>query len=412
LVLALGCQQKQDKPPEEKADTQAEATATAAALNPEIANVVQEATEQAAKGAASAPAGGNAPPPNGIVTKQQADAEAAVGSAPVLTIGSEGTAPRISLGAAIPTDERIGQLEVSVRMGPRSGLPTVQFKLKSQVSELPAAEGTQPGKQLSFEVVEATLGSSQLGQLPPGAADTIAKLKGTGFSAPLSGSVLSQGFSVTRAEGTTTDLDLLTSFAADALTSLVVAYPDKPVGKDAAWMTTSRERFGGTDVVAYRLYRLVELTGDGAVIGLSTRRHAAGGPLGLPSIADHELLEFSGTDDGQLRVMRGHWLPVEGRISQRLGAALRESSNAKDGRVQLEARTVFAFPPKPGAATDDTPEPGTTAPTGVGSPNTASGTATSSANAPPAVAPTSQKAAPTAPSPPQPAATGQTPAQP
>lgn len=405
LSLAVACQDKQspaNQQTDEQAEPNTESEATAGpsvpAVNPEIANVVQQATKQGLKPDATGAAGPDGPPPNGILDPQKADAEAKPNTPPTLTIGSEGSSPRVTLGGAPPSDERIGQLEVSIQTGPRTGMPVVQYKLSAQVEEIAAQEGAVSGKQLSFEVVEASAANNQIGQLPPGAAEAIATLKGSKFAAPFVDGGLLQTLSPTESEKTKPEVASLLSFATDALTSLVITYPDKPVGKDAAWMTTSRQSFAGTDVVVYRLYRLNEVTPDGAVIGVNTRRYVASGRLGLPNIAEHELVHFQGTDDGQFRVVNGHWLPAEGRLQQRLGATLVQT-NSQEGRVSLEIRTLFAFPPKPGVdvAGEASKAAAGTAPAEAAAQPTPRATPPAQAAPPAQVTPPAQQAQPAAP---------------
>jgi hypothetical protein len=69
--------------------------------------------------------------------------------------------------------------------------------------------------------------------------------------------------------------------------------------------------------------------------------------LALPGIVDNEVLQFEATDEAQLRFVPGQRLPVEGQILQRLGAVL--SSGGNQTPIQIESRSLFAFPAPAGA---------------------------------------------------------------
>jgi hypothetical protein len=97
------------------------------------------------------------------------------------------------------------------------------------------------------------------------------------------------------------------------------------------------------------LFRVAELSTDGVVVSLDTKRYTAGGGLALPGIVDNEVLQFEATDEAQFRFVPGQRLPVEGQLLQRLGAVLSGGGNPTP--VQIESRSLFAFPATSGAAT-------------------------------------------------------------
>jgi hypothetical protein len=397
LISSLACQSKQESAGQKKNDSEkaaASAEPTGAALvNPAIADAVQEAARAAAQGGGQAT--GPEPPPNGILGGSRANEEAKVGSRPKVTLGGAGSEPRVQLGGSLPAASRPGQIEVAVRTGPRAALPTVEFLLTVSVSE--ATE--RPSPELKFAFNTARLGRSQPGQIPESAAKAITQLQGSEVSFGLNLTTAVGGGNVTRAKAASEELDILLQATADLLGGALLAYPPSPVGKDAVWMATSRETFLGADVVAYRLYRVTEVGPAEAVLEINTKRYLAGGHLGLAGLDQHEVLQFSGTDETQLKVLVGQWLPVEGRQFQRLNAVVGAVDDPEQqAPVQIEARSVFAFPSQPGATASDAPGAATSA-TAAGAPP---------AQAPAAVSPP----APAAPRAPQPAVPKAAPAAP
>jgi hypothetical protein len=334
-------QESRSRPPvEPSAQPSASAPRSNAADN-ELAEVVEKAAQELAQPLEPDPGAGG-PPPNGILGPERAQREAASGSVPKLTLATPGSEPRVNLAPNRVADKQPGQIEMAVRTGPRAALPTVVFRLEALA---PKAEADATG--LVLDVLSADLGAQQPGQIPESTAQSIKKLKGTRFGATLRNNALVGALRFERAKAAAADLDLLLTTATDALTSVVASLPEEPVGKGATWMVSSRETFMGTDVVAYRLFRVEEVSAEGVIVNLDTKRYMAGGALALPGIVDNEVLQFEATDEAQFRFVPGQRLPVEGQLLQQLSSVL--SSGGNQTPVQLEARALFAFPARSGA---------------------------------------------------------------
>lgn len=341
-------EQDESQRPSSAASAKASASTTGRPFtDSELADAVQQAAADLANPPAADSAAADGPPPNGLLGKERAQKEAALGSAPKLTLASNGSEPRVSLNPGPLVDKQPGQIEVAMRTGPRAALPTVVLRLEATppkpAASLPAAGSAEAAANLfNLSVLEAGLGAQQPGQIPASTAEAIKKLKGTQFKAKLEGGALIGGFAFERAKAALPELDLLLAASADALTSIVTSVPSEPVGKGATWIVSSRETFMGTDVVAYRLFRVEETPSDGVIVSIDTKRYASGGALALPGIVDNELVQFEATDEAQFRLVPGQRLPVEGQLLQHLNAVL--SSGGNQSPVQLEARALFAFP--------------------------------------------------------------------
>lgn len=351
-LLIVGCDDKQAKKSDTGAtrDEQAKtgATSSASAVAPEIANAVQAAALQAQQAAPST--GEAAPPPDGILGLERANAEVALGSAPKLSLATAGSEPRVQLGGPL-AEKQPGRVEIAIRTGPQAAMPTTAFELVVGTGKL---KGEDPESladtERVFDVKAAGLGGQQPGTVPEQAKAAISKLKGSEIVFPTREGVPVGSPRVERAKGSAQDLDLMVTATADALQSMQIVYPQQPVGKGAMWMVTSREVFMGTDVVSYRLYKVAEADASGAVLEVNTKRYAAASRLHMPGLEDNTIVQFQGTDEGQLRAVPGQQLPVEGRLMQRLGAVVQAPGDPdRAAPVQFEVRTLFSFPAKAGA---------------------------------------------------------------
>lgn len=314
------------------------AAATAQVLNPEIAQAVAAAASGDQEQAVA-----DGPPPDGLLTPARADAEATIEAGTKLVLGGAGSDPKVQLGGPEVTEKRIGQLELSVRTGPRSALPTVAFKF-----DLAGKASDVSGHEVTINVLDSSLAKNQPGDIPEELGTALQKLKGSKFRYGSTGGRLNTSPSFELAKGASQDLDMVLMASADVLSSVLLTYPAEPVGKDGFWMTTGREKVLGTDVVAYRMVRVVQVTEQGVELEVKTRRYAAEPKLGMPGIEAHSLKQFQAEDNTTLLVAPGHRLPVEGRVEVSLLAMLESAQGQLP--VQIQTRALFAFPPKGGTA--------------------------------------------------------------
>jgi hypothetical protein len=345
IVLA-GCE---DKKSETKASTDA-AVQEGPVVDPDLAEAMKS-TSSKKKGGLNAEdsESGKGPPPTGIFAPRAADAELAKGAAPKITLGSEGSEPRIRLVAAQPTAgwKRTGSVELSIRAG-RNQLPAVTAELSFEASKpKPAplaetggashADGAMP---IAVKVVKASLSPTQLAAGGSELEQMLGKLKGSGVAFRVLPSGASDDFSVVLAKDTAQDLDALLRPLSEVLAAVTMPFPDKPVGKGAFWMVTSRDNVMGVDVVSYRMVRVEEIQDDVATLTLSIKRYAASSDLSLPGVPpDAKLEQFQSVAEGQLDVSaNGALLPTSGNLKQTLVAMLTPPAGA-DPTQRLSAQT-------------------------------------------------------------------------
>ncbi len=342
LLALSGCQEEEKKSQADSpaaASASASAASTAAVLNPEIAKAVAAA----AKKDGTADEAGDGPPPNGLLSPERANKEATVAAGTQVTLGSAGTDPKVKLGGPEVTEPRIGQMELSLMLGPRSGLPTTAMRFEADGQRQNKDDPASP-VDVTIELKDVGLAQNQPGQIPPELGDAIAKLKGSKLSYTSVAGKPKTSPSFEIAKGATKDLDLLLMSAADVLSSAILAFPDEPVGKDGFWMTTSREKYANTDVVAYRMIKVVEVTDKLVRLDVQTRRYAAAESMGMPDMGQHTLERFQVNETANVAVVPGHRLPVEGRVESTLMALAATAEGT--GQRQMRTRALVAFPPK------------------------------------------------------------------
>ena len=312
-----GCEEEKQK----SEATEADAAPTGPAVDPDLAEAVEAASAKKAGAGAQGAGGEKGPPPNGIFGPGEADAELAKGAAPKITLGSEGSAPRVTFSHAVPAAgwKRSGTVELSLRAG-RGQLPAVNTTLAFEAAK--PKEGEPPGVPVTAKVNKASLaetgaGAAELDQL-------VKKMKGSRIGFRVLPSGASDDFGSDLAKDAAKDLDSLLRPMSEVLAAVTMPYPDKPVGKGAFWMVTSRENVMGTDVVTYRLVKLEELTDGIATLNLSIKRYAASTSLQLPGIPPGAKLEqFQSVSEGKLMVNpTAPLLPTSGSLRQTFLAML------------------------------------------------------------------------------------------
>lgn len=298
------------------------------AVDEKIASAMA-AAEASARTESGTPSGQGAPPPDGILGAEAASRELAPGAAAQLVLGGAGSEPRVRLGVdrlaagAGPT----GKLVLSYRSG-GSVMPTIEFELRPKVAV--AGAETQPASvapsagagqlALRFALAGARPAADQPGRLPDNAKAEIAKLNGSYVELVTEpdGSLVTQHQKVV---GDNPDLEPLVTGSAEALASVVLRYPDVPVGTGAFWMVKSRETANGAPVVAYRMVKLTELGPALAKLSVATRRYLIEPSLPMVGLPPHQVRRFESEGEATLSVKPGSVYP--------------ESAEARDGFMAL-----------------------------------------------------------------------------
>lgn len=316
LLLPTAC--KKSEPKAEVDEVEPVASNKPAAMNAKIANAVQAAAEQAAAEEAGQHGQGNSGdlPPNGLLTAAQADAKTARGALNTMTLGGTGKEPRIVLGAPAKSVPLVGQLELAVRTGPRSALPTLVLTLGGQRKIDAGKVNTQ------LDVKNAQLSADQPGQIPEELAKLVPTLKG--------GSLSWQG-QVGEGRGpiefkvpptVQADFEVVLQAAAESLETIALPFPSEAVGEGAYWMSQSRERFYQADVLAFRLIKVEAVDGQKARLNVSTKRYLVGDNLAELGLPPHTVQQYEGSGEAQFVVAAGRSLPEQCQSTDVLNAAV------------------------------------------------------------------------------------------
>lgn len=322
------------------------------AVDQRIANAV--AAAQASAQAVAPSTDEMTPPADGIMSPEAAARELAPGSAATLVLGSEGASPRLKLGAErlAPGAGPAGKLQLSYRSG-GSIMPTVELELKPKVTAVDgstatesAAGATAPSAlAIRFVMANVRPAAEQPGRLPDNARAEIAKMNGSWVelvSTPR-GALQKERAELT---GKNPGLEPFLQGSADALTSIVLPYPDVPVGVGAFWMVKSREQASGADVLAYRMVKVTELDAGRATLSVSTRRYLLTPSLPIEGLPPHQVRQFESEGSATLLVRPGAAFPESAELEDSFGALLAPSDRPNQAlpfQSQHSAKLSFAL---------------------------------------------------------------------
>jgi hypothetical protein len=362
-ALALGACKDEPPPAAEKpAEVPAEKKP---AVDPKIANAVA-AAEASARSESNPGSSQAAPPANGILGADAAARELAAGAPAQIVVGGEGSTPRVRLGAErmAPGPGPAGKLSVSYRSG-GSVMPTIEFDLKPKVAlaaagaqaatqpaSVPSAPAASEGNLiLSFALAGARPAENQPGRLPDNARAEIAKLNGSSIELVTqpNGALVEQR---QKLSGNNPDLEPIVTGSSEALASLVLPYPDVPVGVGAFWMIKSRETLNGTPVIAYRMVKLTELSPAAtqatlAKLSVNTRRYLIEPSLPLQGLPPHQVRRFESEGEATLSIKPGSPFPESADTHDGFMALVAPNDRPNQGLpVRSELTATLAFQPR------------------------------------------------------------------
>jgi hypothetical protein len=316
--IATACKDEPAPPAEVK--NEPPAAEKKPAVDDKIASAMAaaEATARSESGSSNAQ---SAPPADGMLTAEAAARELAPGSPAQLVLGAAGGTPRVRLGqdhiatGAGPN----GKLVLSYRSG-GSVMPTIEFDLAPKagpagaenqpaaVASAGGAAGQASSVALRFALGHARPADDQPGRLPDNAKAEIAKLNGSYVElvAAGNGALLAQHQKVA---GNNPDLEPLVTGSSESLASVILPYPDVPVGVGAFWMIKSRETVSGADVLAYRMVKLTDLGSGTAKLSVNTRRYLLARSLAMPGLPPHHVRRFESEGEATLSVKPGALYP-------------------------------------------------------------------------------------------------------
>jgi len=325
---------------EEKPD--AGAVDKTAQLDPSLAKAVEAA---AAKPSPQAGAAGG-PPPNGIFGPGEADKEMLRGAPAKITLGGQGEEPRYTLSGSnfTPKTKLKGTIQMAVQTDPRQGALPVDFALAFEGKPpAPHAGATLP----ALTQVVATVDSASVAaaDLPPQLADELRKLKGSRIEYQLAPNGAGSNFTaVLTKQGETSQLRDTFSALGDALATMTLPFPDKPVGTGAFWMATTRERVMGLETVTYRLIRVERAEPTQVTLTLETKRYATSTEFTLPVPGNWKLVEFQSVADGTAMIAHGQPFPFQGLLKLNFMAGVTNQEKPdENGSVVIQGQSRFSF---------------------------------------------------------------------
>ncbi len=353
LGFVSGCEEK--KPSAAPTAKEGGAAPSDQALDPSVVKAVAAAASaKPGRGRGQGAEGG--PPPNGVFDPGMADKELAPGAPPKITVGSTGKEPRFPISLAPKAGSKIpAHLSLQLRTGPRSALPTIDFILSFEVEKPKgAAPGAVPAAAapaaaaptdlgVTVKVTKAALGTTQPGNVPAEVGKLIGQLGGSTVTYRVAPNGAGSDFKHTISNAAANDLDEALRAVEEAIATTTIPAPVEALGAEAFWMVTTRERFLGSDVIAYRMIKVESNDGKQASLDVSVKRYAANASLTLPGAPGQLSIEqFMAVSEGQVDVLATGGFPGEHVLTQQVQALMtvKEKPDQK-ASLQTEAKTLL-----------------------------------------------------------------------
>lgn len=342
MLLALACNKSEPKEESKRSESEAPPSKVEA-LDPNLAEAVAAASVNA-PGRGAPPAGQveGGPPPDGVFAPGAADKEMVRGAQPKITLGSEGSEPRVQLGVGKAPAKLAGTIQLALQSDPRQGAIPVLLTLSIEPKKVEAAaEGDKAARAPLPVVIKVTGAKIDAPQVPKDLDDQIAKLKGSRVEYSILPGGAGAGFRFDAPKGAPQDFRDMVRSLSDVVSLLTIPYPDKPLGAGAYFMVTSRDDFLGLDLVTYRLIKVKQVTPEGATLEVGTKRYAASRSFdfpGLPPEIDKTLAEFQANSEGTVELPLGAVLPTKGQVSSVLAAQLGGQDSKQRAVLQFQSR--------------------------------------------------------------------------
>jgi len=280
VLAAAGCEQK-------SASSQSQETADAGSAK--VEGKVEKAFANAVKArGVPAAASSSGPPADGIMEPARADAEVPPGAPPQVTVGSEGTAPKLLLRNPKATLPATASVEMTIQGGSEQGLPpiTVELSMESKKAKVE--------KSASFVVAKIKAVRIAIPNIPKEFTDQLAGLKGGKINFSMTEQGGGFGFATELASGAKPELKDFIDAVAEGLSMLTLPVPSVPVGAGAVWMVASRDTTAGFGFLSYRMVKLVNATDKTAELEFDARRYA--------TTRAQQLVEMSAGSKARLKI--------------------------------------------------------------------------------------------------------------
>lgn len=295
------------------------------------------------------------PPESGIFGSVAANAALPPNTPVKIELLGEGSDPKFALTPTLKDEQKV-VLTVSVRLGPQSALPSVDFALLFKIDKPKEKGDKSKGDsdkagpvQVIATVTGATPAKEQPGQLPKELSDAIAKLKGSEIRYQLT----PEGASVNVTSTLSKDADPALGSGMKALTETVtlmtVPLPQKPLGVGGYWMATDRSTSFGVEVIRYRVFKVEKIEQGRATLALDTRQYATTGSIDLGGASNGpvQFNQFESQGKGEIEWTASALLHPRSQVLQRLMAQMGGPKGAPSRGLQIELSSRSSEPDKP-----------------------------------------------------------------
>lgn len=344
LVVTASCQTKKESGEQ----------ASAPESSSKSIGKVEQALANAVATAAPAAAASSGPPPDGILNPARAESEAPSGSAPKLTLGANGSEPRVALRNSTATLPRNVKLEVTLQAGMGQGLPPIEMTLAIDSKRVAAAKA-EPNKDGSATLeankglgkafdVTATIRDVKvmMPNVPSDFVSQLAGLKGGKVTFALTAEGAGYDFNSELPKASKPELKDLLDTVTEGLTLLTMPVPSQPVGNGAFWMVVARDKSAGFGLVSYHMVKLTSADAKAPEYEFDTRRYAIGNaidPTLLPPGSEQATLkEMSAGVKGRVQLSVDTRVPVFLEADAALQGAIEQGAQAPKRAVQSMTR--------------------------------------------------------------------------
>ena len=343
-ALVVACQKEQAPSAEPAGSIEKPST-----IDPALAKAVAAASVDMGNRKGPAPAASGGPPPGGVFAPGAADREIKQGDAPKLTLGGQGSEPRVQLGPMQPKPgwKTSGSVQVTMQGDARQQPLPIELLVAIEAQKPKGGEGAGGvGAAPAPVLMVAKVNSARIGMtgVPPEISGRVEKLKGAKIEYQVLPDGSGTGYRSEVPAGAEDMRDQLRVLQ-DMLALVTLPVPPQPLGEGGFWMATSREGVFGLDLVTYRLVKVEKVTPGSVTLSVGTKRYATSAVFafeGLPPDAPRDLAEFDSKSDGRIELKVGAAFPDSGEIQSMLVAALAQGGQQR-GVLQVQSRAGFDF---------------------------------------------------------------------
>ena len=328
---------------------------------------------------------GQQPPPNGVFPAGDADKALAPGAPGKIDVMDDGAEPRVMLRRKPPTDDLKLPLAVNLSMGGRAVLPAFRVNLvigPEKAKSDDKSDGKDPKKPKPASSAVASASAAPPVSMPPltiagprisaliddmhieGNDEALPKELAAFKGSTVSFTMTDTGpveFRHVLSPGAEPKLDFVLRAVEECLSELYIAAPDKPIGEGGFYIVADRQTSLGVDVLRYRVFKVIKINGDSALVSLDEKQYAAQPRIDLPQLGDQlaklAFSKYTGASQGFLEIVpndlysKGAILGVQVQI----GLAGADDKGGRGATLPIEIRAQLGSLPQ-GVSVQQSPD--------------------------------------------------------